>query len=222
MPLWGKYDNAANSDIGVLNQVNQSPANTTARTLLFDNTTANTVVKSAKGAGNVVVGQFGVSSAEIQAANQNRTGHPQHSGWVLRHEGRGLKAGRVWYETLVAMNTITSDANNGEDTYFPDYALVISTQPTSNNFASAKDLTFTVAASSVPSGATVAYQWQKYVTGNSSWVNIPDTVGYYSGNGSATFTANNLTANGNVFRALVSATGANSVTSGSATITLHP
>ena len=70
MPLWGTYDNAANSDIGVLNQLNQSPANTTARTLLFNNTTANTVVKSEKGAGNVVVGQFLANTAEIQAANQ--------------------------------------------------------------------------------------------------------------------------------------------------------
>ena len=219
MPLWGKYDNAANSDIGALMQVNQSAANTTARTLLFNNTTANTVVKSAKGAGNVVVGQFGVSTAEIQAANQAGRGHPPHAGWVLRHEGRGLKAGRVWYETLVASASITGDSNSGEDTYFPDYAITITTQPSSNNFATPKDLTFTVAATSTPTGATLSYQWQKYVTGNSAWVNIPDTVGWYSGNGSPVFTANNLSANGNVFRAIVSTTGANSVTSGSATIT---
>jgi hypothetical protein len=118
------------------------------------------------------------------------------------------------------MGSSKSDAS--DDTYFPDFAITVTTQPTSNNFASAKDLTFTVAASSTPSGATLAYQWQKFVSGNSAWVNIPDTVGYYSGNGSTTLTANNLTANGNVFRAVVSTTGANSVTSGSATITLIP
>ena len=220
MPLWGNYDNAANSDIGVMMQVNHAASNTTGRTLLFNNTTANTVVKSAKGSGNVVVGQFLANTAEIRAANQAGAGHPPHAGWVLRHEGRGLKAGRVWYETIVAMGSAKSDAS--DDTYFPDYTIVISTQPSSNNFATPKDLTFTVAATSVPTGATLSYQWQKYVTGNSAWVNIPDTVGYYSGNGAATFTANNLAANGNVFRAVVSTTGANSVTSGSATITLHP
>ena len=215
MPLWGTYDNAANSDIGALMQVNASAGNTAARTLLFNNTTANTSVKSAKGAGNVVVGQFGVSSAEIQAANQNRTGHPQHSGWVLRHEGRGLKAGRVWYETLVAMNTITSDANNGEDTYLPDYALVISTQPTSNSSATAGNLNFTVVTSSVPSGATITYQWQKNDNG---WVNVAYNAGQYFNPTAATLTANNITANGNVFRVMVMTAGANTVYSANATI----
>ena len=217
MPLWGNYDNAANSDIGVLMQVNHSAANTTGRDLLFNNTTANTVVKSAKGSGNVVVGQFLANTAEIRAANQAGAGHPPHAGWVLRHEGRGLKAGRVWYETIVAMGSAKSDAS--DDTYFPDYAITITTQPTSNNFSTPKDLTFTVSATSTPTGATLSYQWQKFVSGNSAWVNIPDTVGWYSGNGSPVFTANNLSANGNVFRAIVSTTGANSVTSGSATIT---
>ena len=221
MPLWGTYDNAANSDIGALMQVNASAGNTAARTLLFNNTTANTSVKSAKGSGNVVVGQFLANTAEIRAANQAGAGHPPHAGWVLRHEGRGLKAGRVWYETLVASGSIPSN-DGSDDTYFPDYAIVISTNPTSNNFASAKDLTFTVAASSVPTGASLSYQWQKYVTGNSAWVNIPYTAGWYSGVTNATLTANNLSANGNVFRAVVSTTGANNVTSGSATITLHP
>ena len=77
MPLWGKYDNAANSDIGALMQVNQSAANTTARTLLFNNTTANTVVKSAKGAGNVVVGQFGVSTAEAEGIAKALAADPE-------------------------------------------------------------------------------------------------------------------------------------------------
>jgi hypothetical protein len=85
-----------------------------------------------------------------------------------------------------------------------------------------KDLTLKVAGSSTPAGATIKYQWQRYNTGNSAWVNVVDAAGYYSGNGSSTFIANNFNANGTSFRAIVSATGANSVTSGSATITLHP
>ena len=32
-----------------------------------------------------------------------------HSGWVKRTVGTGGRAGRVTYETLVAMNTITGD-----------------------------------------------------------------------------------------------------------------
>ena len=213
MPLWGTYDNAANSDIGVLMQVNHSAANTTGRDLLFNNTTANTVVKSEKGASNVVVGQFLANTAEIQAANQLGRGHPPHSGWVLRHEGRGLKAGRVWYETLVAMSSAKSDAS--DDVYFADYALVISTNPSSNSSATAGNLTFTVVASSVPTGATVTYQWQR---NNGGWANVAYAAGQYFNPTTATLTANNITANGNVFRVMVMTTGANTVYSSNATI----
>jgi len=215
MPLWGTYDNAANSDIGVLMQVNQSAANTTARDLLFNNTTANTVVKSAKGSGNVVVGQFLANTAEIRAANQAGRGHPPHAGWVLRHEGRGLKAGRVWYETIVAMSSAKSDANASEDVYFPDYAIVINTQPTSNSSATAGNLNFTVVTSSVPSDATLTYQWQ---VNNGGWSNVAYAAGQYFNPTTATLTANNITANGNVFRVMVMTTGANTVYSSNATI----
>lgn len=40
-----------------------------------------------------------------------------HAGWVVRKEGSGGRAGRVQYETLVAMGSMTGDA---EDTIFPD------------------------------------------------------------------------------------------------------
>ena len=213
MPLWGTYDNAANSDIGVMMQVNHAASNTTGRTLLFNNTTANTVVKSEKGSGNVVVGQFLANTAEIQAANQAGRGHPPHSGWVLRHEGRGLKAGRVWYETMVAMASAKSDAN--DDVYFPDYAIVISTQPSSNSSATAGNLTFTVAAVTAPTGGTLTYQWQK---NNGGWANIAYAAGQYFNPTTATLTANNITANGNVFRVMVMTTGANTVYSSNATI----
>lgn len=214
MPLWGNKDNAANSDIAALMQVNRSPANTTARNALYDNVTPNTFIT------NQIVGQFAVDTNEIRAANAGNRSHPTHSGWVLRKEGTGLRAGRVTYETLVATGSIATD--NSDDTWFPDYNLVITTNPTSNNATTMKDLTFTVAGSSTPSGATLRYQWQRYITGNSAWVNVVDQAGYYSGNASATFTANNYNANGTSFRAVVSATGANSVTSTSAVISLHP
>ena len=213
MPLWGTYDNAANSDIGALMQVNASAGNTAARTLLFNNVTANTSVKSAKGAGNVVVGQFLANTAEIRTANALNRGHAPHAGWVLRHEGRGLKAGRVWYETLVAMGSAKSDAS--DDTYFPDYAILIGTQPTSNSSATAGNLTFTVAATTVPTGASLSYQWQ---VNNGGWVNISYAAGQYFNPTTLTLTANNITANGNVFRVAVSTTGANTVYSSNATI----
>ena len=210
MPLWGKYDNAANSDIAALIQVS-GKLNSANQTLLFENTTANVFMKSAQG--NVVVGQFGVDTAEIRAANQAGRGHPPHAGWVLRHEGRGLKAGRVWYETLVAMASITNDG--ADDVYFPDYAVVINTQPSSNSSTNATNLTFTVAATSVPAGATLTYQWQR---NNGGWTNVAYTAGQYFNPTTLTLTANNITANGNVFRVMVMTTGANTVYSSNATI----
>ena len=41
-----------------------------------------------------------------------------HAGWVVRREGTGGRAGRVQYETLVAMGSITGD-DPGDDKYFP-------------------------------------------------------------------------------------------------------
>lgn len=41
-----------------------------------------------------------------------------HAGWVLRTEGTGGRAGRVHYETLVAMGSISTDAS--DDTLLPD------------------------------------------------------------------------------------------------------
>ena len=52
------------------------------------------------------------------AAVLSYTGHAAaHAGWVLRTVGSGNRAGRVQYETLVAMGSMTGDA---EDTIFKD------------------------------------------------------------------------------------------------------
>jgi len=210
--FWGKTDNAANSDMAALIQVGSNTANAVARTALFNNVTANVFMRSAQG--NVVVGQFGVSNNEIRAARAQRGSRPQHSGWVLRHEGRGLKAGRVWYETLVATGTIESDA--ADDIYFPDFAIVISSNASSNTIATAQNVNFTVSAASVPAGATLRYFWQK--NDGAGWANVANTAGQYFNNTSPTLIANNVTANGNVFRVLVMTTGANNVFSSNATI----
>jgi hypothetical protein len=211
MPLWGNKDNAANSDIAALMQVNKKMTSAN-QTSLYKSVTANAFVT------NEIVGQFAVDTNEIRAANQAPGGsHPQHSGWVLRREGTGLRAGRVTYETLVATGSIATDGT--DDTQFPDYALTITTQPTSNTFNVAQNITFTTAATSTPSGATLAYKWQRNISsGVGGWIDVANTSGQYFNNTSPTFTANNQTANGNVFRVIISTTGANSVTTANATI----
>ena len=211
MPLWGNKDNAANSDIAAVIQVRKG-VTAANQSSLFENRTANAFVT------NEIVGQFGVDTNEMNAAAANNRAHPTHSGWVLRKEGTGLRAGRVTYETLVATGSIGSDGT--DDTQFPDYFLALTTLPTSNTKSSAANLTFTTAAASTPSGASIKYYWQKY--NGSAWANVANTGGQYYNNTSPTFTANNLTANGNVFRVLVTAAGANTIASGSVTISLHP
>lgn len=213
MAQWGNTDDAANSVIWATESVNQ-PANTANRDALFGNTTANAYFDG------VTIGQYGVDTAEQRAARDAGDPRPPHAGWVLKTEGQGGRAGRVQYETLVAMGTITGDA---EDTSFPDLNIRILTQPTdaSANSADDEQATFTVAATSVPSGS-LTYLWQ-YTTdaGNTDTFATTAAVPGFSGQTSTTLTADaNTIADGTLVRVVVSATGADSVTSQSAELTV--
>ena len=201
MPLWGNKDNAANSDIAATMQVNKGTT-TGNRANLYGNVTMSAIVT------NVAIGQFAVDTNEVRA-----NGKIPHSGWVLRKEGTGLRAGRVTYETLVATGSMTGDGS--DDTYLPDYKLSIATQPSSNSSATAGNLSFTVAATSVPTGASLTYQWQ---VNNNGWANISYAAGQYFNPTTDTLTANNITANGNVFRVMVMTAGASTVISSNVTI----
>lgn len=55
---------------------------------------------------------FGVDTTEAAVTKQIT-----HAGWVQQTTGTGGRAGRVQYETLVAMGTISGDAEN---TKFPN------------------------------------------------------------------------------------------------------
>ena len=207
MPLWGNVDNAANSDIAVLAQVNRN-ISTAQRTALYGNLTAN-VYKT-----GVTIGQFGVDNDEMAASST--TSQPQHAGWVLRTEGSGGRAGRVQYETLVAMGSMTGD---GEDSVFPDRRIIINTQPTSNTWAGPNTATLIVNASTVPTAGTLAYKCQQRYTGATAWANVRQ-VGTFTGNSSNTLViANNQIASGNTFRVLVYVTGANTTISSNAIVT---
>ena len=62
---------------------------------------------------------YGVSTSEM-AANTGVGEHDfvTHAGWNLRTAGTGGRAGRVFYETLVAASSISGDA--GDDTKLPE------------------------------------------------------------------------------------------------------
>lgn len=202
MPLWGRQDNAANSDIAAVIQVRKG-VTTANQTALYKNVTANAFVT------NEIVGQFAVDTNEAQANKSI-----PHAGWVLRKEGTGLRAGRVTYEVLVAGGTY-GIPDGTDDTQFPDYRLTITTQPSAANGVG--NVNLTVVATSTPSGATLSYAWQR--NQGAGWVSVANTAGVYFNNTSPTLTANAAVANANTFRVLVSATGANTVTSANAAVT---
>jgi hypothetical protein len=208
MAQWGNVDNAANSVNWAVSQLNKSisTANTTE---LFGNVTPGVYFTGAN------VGQFGVDTAEMQVKSGNTAG-PAHAGWTLRTEGSGGRAGRVFYETLIAMGSMTGD---GEDVVFPDYRIVITTQPSGNTANSGDPASFTVVSASVPTGATLTYHWQ-VDGGTGVWANVANG-GVYTNNTSPTLSiSDNTGLDGNVFRVLITTTGgATPVYSANATLT---
>lgn len=74
-----------------------------------------TLTKGLTQTGHTLAGDQATAAAVVGGA-QNRG--VTHAGWVVRKVGSGGRAGRVQYETLVAMGTITSDGS--DDTVLPD------------------------------------------------------------------------------------------------------
>lgn len=207
MAQWGNTDDAANSVLWAVSQLNKT-ANTDNQTNLFGNTTADAFVTGAK------VGQFGVAAGEAQAHRAGANTKAAHAGWVLRTEGTGGRAGRVFNEVLVAMSTIGGDA---EDVVFKDYKVRISTQPsnTTANTSAGENATFTVSAVSVPAGASLTYAWT-YANGDS--IAVGANVGTTT---TATLTVNSAVQTTNAsFKVLVGATGGANATSANATLTI--
>lgn len=171
-----------------------------------DVATSNTARLGTTQYGNTV---YAVSATEMQAESVESK-KIAHAGWVVR---RNRGNGRVQYETLVAMGSIASDAAGGADNVvLPNYTLRINTQPTSlTNVAGASSAAFTVVASSRPAGATLSYQWQANT--GSGFANLVANASI-TGTTAASVTINPASALGDAqLRVVVSATGANSITS---------
>jgi hypothetical protein len=213
MPLWGNIDANTSAPKWATARVNLAPTQANAN-LLFDNTTANSfAVTLADGSvrmGQITVGLFAVDAQEENVAEISSS-HPPHAGWVLKTTGQGGRAGRVIQETLVCMNTITSDSD-GQTYANVSISLTTSGNQTVNsNTSFANTATFTVTPTLTGNtSATLTYQWQyNNASGSYGWANIPanTTAIHFNGATSASLyampgtTANNT----NVFRAVVTA-----------------
>ena len=160
---------------------------------LFGNTTAGVFVTGA------TLGVFGVDNKEQQALIQ---GNGAHAGWVLRKTGSGGRAGRVTTETLVAMGSMSGD---DEDVIYKDATITITTQPLSSTQASGNTVTLSVTAVATPNAA-LTYQW--YLGSNA--------IGSAT---NATLNTGVLTTS-NTYYVEVASSGATTVTSANAVITV--
>lgn len=160
---------------------------------------------------------YGVSADEADASGSTSY-NATHAGWVgvttyLDWEGNL----RIKNEVLVAMSSIETDAD--DDVVFPDRVITFLTNPTNlTGVGSTATVTFTAIPTVVPTGATLAYQWQASAD-NSTYSNLTN-VGVYTGTTTNTLSIANTdtSLNGYYYRVVVSS-GDASATSGIASIT---
>lgn len=196
MPLWKNTDEAAS-----------------APQFTVDITTGNTGVQAFE---VEPVGTWGVDTTEARAKNVNG-----HAGWVLRTVGSGGRSGRVLEETLVAMGSMSGDS---EDVVYPDAILSITSQPTNRSIVAGggNTATFTIGVTSTPD-ATITYQWQYDNAG--TWGNVANGTPAnttYTGATSASLVVLPTTTEADTakYRVIASSTGADSVTSANAVLTV--
>ena len=145
---------------------------------------------------------YGVTSDEATA-----TQGIAQSGWVHRK----VVGTRVQYETLVAMKQGPTEA--ADDTQFPDFRVVFTTQPLSQTVAAPAGFTVSVVATTAPAGGTLSYQWS----------NSPDGVTFTPVGGATSASlvvADSTGLNNYRYRCAVAVTSGDTVNSGVATITV--
>lgn len=109
---------AGNTAVGGLSNANYyyiAFSNTTVVTLAATSGGANIdLTASVTETGHSLTGETATAVAVLSGSKDGIA----HAGWVVRTVGTGNRAGRVQYETLVAMGSMTSDAS--DDTRIPD------------------------------------------------------------------------------------------------------
>lgn len=152
---------------------------------------------------------YGISVSEV-ATTEAKTAGINTAGWgkyITYVDGNGNT--RHKFESLVAMGSITGDADN-----FPDAGTItIDTQPVDAAVVAPAPGVFTVVAS-IDTNESLSYQWQEF--DGTDWVEL-------TGEDGDTFTTGATTAvddDGREFRVIVMAPGAESVVSDVVTLTV--
>ncbi len=160
---------------------------------------------------------YGADVAETQASVN--TGYSlTHAGWVGVTTYMCDGELRIKTETLVAMSSIESDAD--DDTVLPDAVITILSQPQSVGVGTTATASFTVTVSVIPTGVTPTYQWQYSSTGV-AFTNLSNNSTYSGTTTSGLAVSNtNSSLNGYKYRAVISVAGGSDVTSSVATMSV--
>jgi len=156
---------------------------------------------------------YGVDAGEANVTKAT------HAGWVRRTVGSGGRENRVFYETLVASSSITSDQS--DDSQFADLAITIGTQPSNTSVVGPATATFTVVATN-NGDQGMTYQWQKAEsTANTSFANISGATSASYTTGATSSTPGAGDTNGDKYRVVITTTnGLATVTSSAVTLTV--
>lgn len=188
------------------------------------------------GWGNVTTGAntvnarnvFGVDRVEINVP-ENKARGISHTGWVHHKSYTNTQGSlRNHSEVLVAMSKnfnanatgVLNFADSYDDSTVADLYLVFSTQPTDQSALEGNSVVFGSTAGSVPTGATISYQWYESTDGET--FAVVNDGGDYSGNTTNTLTISEVAnVDGNSYRLVISTTdgGADSLTSDTVTAT---
>lgn len=205
MAQWANTDAANDSPVWGPALLNKAPGRAAANTL-FGNTTADGYITGRTD------GVFGVDGDEVQG------GAGGHTGFSLKVTGSGGRAGRVIYETLVALSSLGgSDADAGT---VPNFLIVITSQPpATKSVAAGANTTISATAETKPLGKTITYQWE--ANSGSGFANLSN-AGLYSNVTTATLSISsaNSTANNVSYRLVIRGTNAANVTTQQTTLSV--
>jgi hypothetical protein len=156
----------------------------------------------AAGSGATVQSIGNVYGVDVNEATANN----EIPGWVYTNVYTDMHGNiRRKSEVLCTLATITTDA---EDTVYADYRLVIDTQPASKTVTAGSANTFTIVVTSVPTGATINYRWQRAANANAAFVDLTNS-GTWTNTTAATvnFANSTLAVSGSIYRVQMNATG---------------
>lgn len=147
---------------------------------------------------------YGVDVNEATAATP-----AEIPGWVYTNTYTDMHGNpRRKAEVLCALATI-STATDDEDATYPDYRIVVGTQPASKTVTNNSANTFSISVTTVPTGGTVNYRWQRAANANAAFIDLTNT-GTWTNTTSATvnFANSALAVSGSIYRVTMNVTGA--------------